>query len=317
MARSRRAASRAARERRARGSGRPWCSGGCAGIGQQHSLQQLSVIRQLSVGTGRHSPNEADAGRKASHGHVRSRARRQSRRWSYQRVARILRASGHDVYAPTLTGLGERAHLLTPGVALDTHITDGVQLLCYEGLFDAILVGHSYGGMVISGVADRALGRLVPGRGHSGERVVPRRTGTGVDGRVPGHGTGCRRGGARQLSRGRAHAPLQVDRSGRHRLACAEDHAAPVEVLRPAAAAPQRGGGTGASAVPDRMHVDAAVPRSGGPSTGARGRAVVGHRHRSRSDGERAAGRRRVPGTGGGCHGAGMAAARQPAHRIS
>ena len=80
--------------------------------------------------------------------------------WCYQRVARILRASGHDVYAPTLTGLGERAHLLAPGVDLDTHITDVVQLLAYEGLFDVILVGHSYGGMVITGAADRALDRV-------------------------------------------------------------------------------------------------------------------------------------------------------------
>src|SRR6266704_2926101 len=80
--------------------------------------------------------------------------------WCYQRVARLLRSAGHDVYAPTLTGVGERAHLLGPDVDLETHITDVVQLLRYEDLNDVILVGHSYGGMVITGVADRALDRV-------------------------------------------------------------------------------------------------------------------------------------------------------------
>jgi pimeloyl-ACP methyl ester carboxylesterase len=80
--------------------------------------------------------------------------------WCYQRVARLLRSAGHDVYAPTLTGLGERAHLLGPGIDLDTHITDVVQVLRYEDLREVILVGHSYGGMVVTGVADRALDRV-------------------------------------------------------------------------------------------------------------------------------------------------------------
>jgi pimeloyl-ACP methyl ester carboxylesterase len=84
--------------------------------------------------------------------------------WCYQRVARILRAAGHEVHAPSLTGLGERAHLLRPGIDLDLQITDVVNLLHYEDLRDVILVGHSYGGMVVTGVADRAgdrIGRLV------------------------------------------------------------------------------------------------------------------------------------------------------------
>lgn len=76
--------------------------------------------------------------------------------WCYQPVARLLRAQGHEVYAPTLTGLGERSHLLNPDIDLDTHITDVVNTLEYEDLNDVILVGHSYGGMVITGVADRA-----------------------------------------------------------------------------------------------------------------------------------------------------------------
>ena len=84
--------------------------------------------------------------------------------WCYQRVARLLRAAGHEVYAPTLSGLGERSHLLSADVDLDMHITDITAVLHYEDLRDVILVGHSYGGMVITGVADRAsdrVGRLV------------------------------------------------------------------------------------------------------------------------------------------------------------
>jgi pimeloyl-ACP methyl ester carboxylesterase len=84
--------------------------------------------------------------------------------WCYQPVARILRSAGHEVYAPTLTGLGERSHLLSPEIDLDLHIRDVVAVLHYEDLRDVILVGHSYGGMVVTGVADRAadrVGRLV------------------------------------------------------------------------------------------------------------------------------------------------------------
>jgi pimeloyl-ACP methyl ester carboxylesterase len=80
--------------------------------------------------------------------------------WCYQRVARILRAEGHEVHCPTMTGLGERAHLIGPDVDLDTHITDIVNVLVYEDLHDVILAGHSYGGMIITGVADRALDRV-------------------------------------------------------------------------------------------------------------------------------------------------------------
>jgi pimeloyl-ACP methyl ester carboxylesterase len=80
--------------------------------------------------------------------------------WCYQRVARLLRAAGHEVYTPTLTGLGERAHLVGPHVNLDTHIADIVGVLQFEDITNAIVVGHSYGGMVITGVADRALSRV-------------------------------------------------------------------------------------------------------------------------------------------------------------
>lgn len=80
--------------------------------------------------------------------------------WCYQPVARLLRERGHEVYTPTLTGLGEREHLLSPTIDLDTHITDVVKLLQFEDLTEVILVGHSYGGMVVTGVADRATGRI-------------------------------------------------------------------------------------------------------------------------------------------------------------
>jgi len=80
--------------------------------------------------------------------------------WCYQPVARRLRARGHEVYTPTLTGLGEREHLVGPAVDLEMHITDIVKLLHFEDLSRVILVGHSYGGMVIPGVADRAGDRV-------------------------------------------------------------------------------------------------------------------------------------------------------------
>ena len=84
--------------------------------------------------------------------------------WCYQKVTRRLQATGHTVYAPTLTGLGERSNLISPKIDLNLHIDDIVNVLHYEDLHDVILVGHSYGGMVITGVADRAsdrVGRIV------------------------------------------------------------------------------------------------------------------------------------------------------------
>ena len=80
--------------------------------------------------------------------------------WCWQRVTPLLRAAGHDVYTPSLTGLGDRAHLAHRSVDLETHIADIVALLEMEDLANVALVGHSYGGMVIAGVADRAAARL-------------------------------------------------------------------------------------------------------------------------------------------------------------
>jgi pimeloyl-ACP methyl ester carboxylesterase len=74
--------------------------------------------------------------------------------WCWPRVADRLRARGHIVFTPTLTGLGERAHLLHPGINLTLHVADVVSVIKYEQLADIVLVGHSYGGCVISGVAE-------------------------------------------------------------------------------------------------------------------------------------------------------------------
>lgn len=75
--------------------------------------------------------------------------------WGWVRVADRLRAKGHNVFTPTLTGLGERIHLLTRDVNASTHITDVVNLIKYEELDDIVLVGHSYGGCVVSSVAEK------------------------------------------------------------------------------------------------------------------------------------------------------------------
>jgi pimeloyl-ACP methyl ester carboxylesterase len=80
--------------------------------------------------------------------------------WIWKKVIPLLRAAGHEVYAPTLTGCGERAHLNRGDIGLDTHVRDVVGTLVCEELAEVILVGHSYGGNVITGVADRAPDRL-------------------------------------------------------------------------------------------------------------------------------------------------------------
>ncbi len=74
--------------------------------------------------------------------------------WCWKRVAERLEKAGHRVYTPTNTGLGDRVHLLTKDTNVSTHVTDIVNLFKWEDLSDVVLVGHSYGGLVISGVAD-------------------------------------------------------------------------------------------------------------------------------------------------------------------
>ncbi len=80
--------------------------------------------------------------------------------WAWKAVAQQLRSRGSTVYPATLTGLGERVHLARPEVDLDTHIADIINLIEYEDLAEITLVGHSYAGSVVTGVADRAGERL-------------------------------------------------------------------------------------------------------------------------------------------------------------
>ena len=80
--------------------------------------------------------------------------------WCWRRVARRLREEGHEVYPVTLTGLGERVHLASPQVDLETHITDVVNLIEFEDLHDVVLLGHSYANLVVTGVADRVPERI-------------------------------------------------------------------------------------------------------------------------------------------------------------
>ena len=75
--------------------------------------------------------------------------------WCWSRVCRLLRERGHEAHAPTLTGLGDRAHLAHPGIDLDTHVADVAAVVEAEELSDVVLCGHSYGGIVITQLLDR------------------------------------------------------------------------------------------------------------------------------------------------------------------
>ena len=145
--------------------------------------------------------------------------------WEWREVARLLQAEGHEVVRPTLTGLGARSHLATATVDLEAHVEDVVQHLEFDDLRDVVLVGHSYGGMVVTGAADRVPERIerivyvdafVPQDGESlfdlaGPEVTGFLRGSAVDGLVPPPGD----------------TPAQypawyVERSRPHPLACFE-----------------------------------------------------------------------------------------------
>jgi pimeloyl-ACP methyl ester carboxylesterase len=81
--------------------------------------------------------------------------------WCWKKVTPLLSIAGHEVYTPTLTGLGERSHLVSRDIGLDTHILDIIQVLEYENLSKVTLVGHSYGGLVIGGVAEKVPERII------------------------------------------------------------------------------------------------------------------------------------------------------------
>jgi len=92
--------------------------------------------------------------------------------WCWSRVGRLLREAGHDVYTPTLTGLGERAHLFHHDVGLETHVNDIVQIINHEDLHDVTIVPHSYGGVVAGGAVDRMPSRFA--RAVYFDALVPR-----------------------------------------------------------------------------------------------------------------------------------------------
>ncbi len=102
--------------------------------------------------------------------------------WIWHDVAAGLRGQGHRVYTPTQTGLGERSHLLSRQITVDTHIEDVASLIAMEDLRDVVLVGHSYGGMAVTGVADRLTDRirqivyldaLIPENGDTAFTILP------------------------------------------------------------------------------------------------------------------------------------------------
>jgi len=103
--------------------------------------------------------------------------------WDWKHVDLLLTADGHTVYRPTLTGLGEHSNFTSTNIDLDTHIQDIVNVILWEDLHDVVLVGHSYGGMVITGVADRVPGRikhlvyidaLLPENGECVNDIIPK-----------------------------------------------------------------------------------------------------------------------------------------------
>jgi len=104
--------------------------------------------------------------------------------WAWKEVDRLLTADGHKIYRPTLTGLGEKVHLASRDINLTTHINDIVNVILFEDLHDVVLMGHSYGGMVITGVMDRVpdrikrvvfLDAMAPNDGESGNAAWGRK----------------------------------------------------------------------------------------------------------------------------------------------
>ena len=102
--------------------------------------------------------------------------------WDWKHVDQLLTADGHKVYRPTLTGQGEHSNLASTNIDLDTHIQDIVNVILWEDLHDVVLVGHSYGGMVVTGVADRVPDRircliyvdaLLPENGENVDTIIP------------------------------------------------------------------------------------------------------------------------------------------------
>ena len=185
--------------------------------------------------------------------------------WCWKRVTPLLRAAGHEVYAPTLTGLGERAHLLSRDVNLDTHIHDVVNLLDCEELTDVVLVGHSYAGIVIAGVATQRPGRVahlvyldafVVRDGQSLEDLHTPEAVAGRQARVLAEGEGWRLPPP-------ATVALRRHRRGRWGLARVPDRPAALRDVHPARAPGRHG--------PARRNLHLLLPARGLPPPGRAG----------------------------------------------
>ncbi len=151
--------------------------------------------------------------------------------WCWRKLAPLLRESGHQVHTPTLTGLGERAHLAHPGVDLATHIEDIVNALVFEDLDEVILVGNSSAGVVITGVAERC---RAASRGWSISTPSSRRMGSAC-------WTSCR-GLHHQPGRGRQRA-ARPDRDGLRRVRVVSAPQREARTRRPESVAPTAGVG--------------------------------------------------------------------------
>ena len=132
--------------------------------------------------------------------------------WAWKKMHPLMQAAGHRLFTPTYTGLGERVHLANPSIDLETHIQDIMNAIKYEDLRDIVLIGHSYGGMVATGVADRARDRIT--QLIYLDAFVPKRRTVAVRSQRGGRGRACRSlrraataGGCRRCRRRRIHRP--------------------------------------------------------------------------------------------------------------
>jgi pimeloyl-ACP methyl ester carboxylesterase len=149
--------------------------------------------------------------------------------WCWQRVAAKLRTKGHAVFAPSLTGLGDRAHLLSPAVNLSTHVTDIANIMRSYDLQDVVLCGHSYGGLVITGVADQLadsiqalvyLDALVPEDGQCMFDTLPQEIAAGFSKQAEqGDGYSVPPMTAEQFNVNEADAPWMNEKCCNHPLA--------------------------------------------------------------------------------------------------
>ncbi len=121
--------------------------------------------------------------------------------WAWKKMHPLMRADGHEFITPSYTGMGEREHLANPEIDLETHILDVVNVLEFHDLKDVILIGHSYGGMTSTGIADRARGRVaqlvyldafVPQDGQSAFDLMPPERAAGMRTRAEQEGEGWR-----------------------------------------------------------------------------------------------------------------------------